>query len=362
MASIAEKIQELEDEIRKTPYNKATQHHIGKLKAKLAKLKDDVIKEHKGSTKGFSVKKSGDASIGIVGYPSVGKSTLLNKLTNASSKTASYDFTTLDVIPGMMEYKGSKIQLLDLPGIVKGAAQGKGRGKEIISVLRSVNLLILMLDATDITKIKFIVNELEETGIRLNQKPPNVQINEALKGGVNIEIIPLNSRISEETALSIAREYFTNATIIIRENIDESKFIDALSKNRVYIPAILVVNKKDLVDTEQLMTIKKKIGNMDTILISAKNDENLDSLKEKIFQRLELMCIFVKPPHEDKSDEPMILKDGSTVLEVCKKIHKDFITNFRGAQVWGSSVEYPGQKVSINHKLKDGDIIRIYSK
>jgi len=362
MASIEEKIQELEDEIRKTPYNKATQHHIGKLKAKLAKLKDDVVKGHKESSKGFSIKRSGDATIGIVGYPSVGKSTLLNKLTNASSKIASYDFTTLDVIPGMMEYKGSKIQLLDLPGIVKGAARGKGRGKEIISVLRSVNLLILMVDAKDITKIKSIVHELEETGIRLNQKPPNVQINKTLKGGVIVEIVPTNSRLSEETALSIAREYFTNAIIIIRENIDEERFMDALSKNRVYIPAILVINKKDLVNREQVMAIKKKISSMDTLLISAKNEENLDSLKEKIFQRLGLMCIFVKPPRADKSDKPMILRKGSTVLDVCKNIHKDFITNFRSAQVWGSSVEYPGQKVSVNHMLEDGDIIRIYSK
>lgn len=362
MASIEEKIQELEDEIRKTPYNKATQHHIGKLKAKLAKLKDDAIKGHTGLSKGFSIKRSGDATVGIVGYPSVGKSTLLNKLTSASSKTASYDFTTLDVIPGMMGYKGSKIQLLDLPGIVKGAAQGKGRGKEIISVLRSVDLLILMVDATDITKIKLIEHELEETGIRLNQRPPNVQITETFKGGVNVEIVPPNSRISEENALSIAREYFTNANIIIREDMDEARFMDALSKNRVYIPAILIINKKDLVEAESVTSIKKKISNMDTILISAKNEENLDFLKQKIFQRLGLICIFVKPPREDKSDEPMILRKGATVLEVCKKIHKDFITNFRSAQVWGSSVEYPGQNVGVNHKLEDGDIIRIYSR
>ncbi|MEA3254983.1 MAG: GTP-binding protein, partial [Candidatus Altiarchaeota archaeon] len=63
--TIEERISDIEEEIRSTSYNKATQHHIGKLKAKLAQLKEDVIKRKSSGKKGagFSVKKSGDATI-----------------------------------------------------------------------------------------------------------------------------------------------------------------------------------------------------------------------------------------------------------------------------------------------------------
>ena len=56
---------------------------------------------------------------------------LLNAVTNAESRIGNYDFTTLGVVPGMMEYKGVKIQVLDLPGIVEGASNNKGFGKKV---------------------------------------------------------------------------------------------------------------------------------------------------------------------------------------------------------------------------------------
>ncbi|RLF38357.1 MAG: GTP-binding protein, partial [Thermoplasmata archaeon] len=96
---IEKRIKEIEEEILRTQKNKATEHHLGKLKAKLARLREELkeSKRRKGG-KGFSVKKSGDATVGIVGFPSVGKSTLLNTLTNAESKVGSYDFTTTEVV------------------------------------------------------------------------------------------------------------------------------------------------------------------------------------------------------------------------------------------------------------------------
>src|SRR3989344_3694611 len=110
-----ERIKELEEELSTTKYNKRTQGHIGLVKAKIARLKDDQQRKQagKGKSDGYSVKRSGDATAIIVGFPSVGKSTLLNALTNAKSEVAAYAFTTLTCIPGLMEYKHAKIQILD---------------------------------------------------------------------------------------------------------------------------------------------------------------------------------------------------------------------------------------------------------
>ncbi|MDD1729306.1 MAG: 50S ribosome-binding GTPase, partial [Methanospirillum sp.] len=140
MAGIEDQIKEIEDEIQKTVYNKATSKHIGRLKAKLAKMKEDAVNRAMkagGGGEGYSVKKSGDATVVLVGFPSTGKSTLLNQLTGAESETGSYAFTTLTVVPGALEHKGAKIQLLDIPGLIAGAAMGKGRGKEVIAVVRT---------------------------------------------------------------------------------------------------------------------------------------------------------------------------------------------------------------------------------
>lgn len=120
----------------RTQKNKKTEAHLGLLKAKLAKLRRELLQKTqssgKGGGEGFDVHKSGDARVGLIGFPSVGKSTLLNKLTNTFSEVADYEFTTLTCIPGVIRYKGAKIQLLDLPGIIEGAKDGKGRGRQVI--------------------------------------------------------------------------------------------------------------------------------------------------------------------------------------------------------------------------------------
>src|SRR2546428_1949254 len=100
--AIEDQIKAVEDEIQKTPYNKATQHHIGQLKAKLARLKDEQETRRLKSGGGgpsYAVKKSGNATIGLGGFPSVRKTTFLDQVTERLCPVAAYDFTTCDLLP-----------------------------------------------------------------------------------------------------------------------------------------------------------------------------------------------------------------------------------------------------------------------
>src|SRR3990172_6521249 len=89
MPPLEDQIRSIEDEIQRTPYNKATQHHIGKLKAKVARLKEELDARRSksgGAGRTYAVRKSGNATVGLIGFPSVGKSTLLNAITEAQSE------------------------------------------------------------------------------------------------------------------------------------------------------------------------------------------------------------------------------------------------------------------------------------
>ena len=108
--------------------------------SKLARLRAQLLEPTPGAGSGggsgFDVSKSGDARIALVGFPSVGKSTFLSKITKTKSEVAAYSFTTLTAIPGVLEYGGAEIQILDLPGIIEGASEGKGRGRQVISAAK----------------------------------------------------------------------------------------------------------------------------------------------------------------------------------------------------------------------------------
>jgi small GTP-binding protein len=66
------------------------------------------------------------------------------------SEAASYEFTTLTAIPGTMNFRGARIQVVDLPGIIEGARDGKGRGRQVISAAKTCNMLLIVLDAAKV--------------------------------------------------------------------------------------------------------------------------------------------------------------------------------------------------------------------
>ena len=147
---ILEKIKEIEAEMQRTQKNKATEFHFGMMKARLAKLRSQLLEPPKKTGDkgdGFDVVKHGDARVALLGFPSVGKSTILNAFTKTESEVNERDFTTLTCIPGVLKLNNCNIQLLDLPGIIEGASEGKGKGRQVIACCKSADLILIILDA-----------------------------------------------------------------------------------------------------------------------------------------------------------------------------------------------------------------------
>jgi len=362
MVEYNSEIQEIEAQIAKTKYNKSTQHAVGLMKAKLAKLKEKQTTRGSGTKKqqGYDVRKSGDGTVILIGFPSVGKSTLLNDLTNAESKTAAYAFTTLSVVPGIMEYGDAKIQILDVPGIVKGAAAGTGRGSEVLSVMRSADLIIIIIDVNAPEHYDALLGEIHDAHVRLNARKPDIKIAKTTRGGLKIASTVKLTKIDIETIQVILKEFrIINADVVIRTYIDADELIDVIEGNKRYIPAITVINKIDLATENNVGKVVKEL--QADLAISAKDKIYIEQLKELIFEKLDLIRLYLKEPGKDADmKKPLIIRRNSKVSDVCSKLHKDFVAKFKFCRVWGKSSKFPGQKFMIDHKLMDKDILEIH--
>lgn len=361
---IPEKIKAIEDEMARTQINKATEHHIGLLKAKIAKLKreqeDKIAKKSGVKSDGFDVRRTGDATVVFIGLPSVGKSTLLNKLTGAKSEVGAYQFTTLTVVPGMMDYRGAKIQILDLPGIIKGASTGKGLGKRILSVARSADLVLLVLDVFQPYHENVLVNELGNIGIRLNQLPPNITIEKSTMGGIAIAQQVKLTKITEKHLKDILHIYgMTSARVVIREDLTSEQLADHIMGNISYSKALTILNKIDLVDENFRKELKTKIKS-DVIEVSANTDVNIELLKEKIYEKLKFIRVYLRPKGgETDFKEPLIVREGYTVEDICNKLHRKMKRQFKYGMIWGKSVKFDGQRVGLDHTMQDEDVLTI---
>ncbi|NMC07795.1 MAG: GTP-binding protein [Candidatus Lokiarchaeota archaeon] len=374
MPTTEDRIADLEALLKSTIPNKHTMKSILTLRANIAKLRRELVKEissRGGGGTGFSVKKSGDAQVGFIGFPSTGKSTLLNRLTggHTDSKVAAYDFTTVDCVPGMMNYEKMRIQLLDLPGIILGASRGKGRGREILAVLRSVDGIMMIIDfdfegRLTLDRLTIIKQELYNIGVRLNRKPPNIGIKYTHKGGIGMSTGVKLTHLTPDYVRTILSEYnITNAQLTFYEDSTPDDLIDSILGNCQYVPAFLIVNKIDIARPDEVAKLPELLKGEDWIPVSGVTGYNIDALREKLIKKLDLIRIFLKPrDKEPDMNKPLILKSGATIHDACNKIHKDFARNFRFAKVWGKSAKHPGQVVHLTHQLCDGDVLTIFMR
>lgn len=204
------------------------------------------------------------ADVGLVGYPNVGKSTLLSTITNAKPKIANYHFTTITPNLGVVAHHGNSFVVADIPGLIEGASEGVGLGYEFLKHVERVRLILHMVDISGIE----------------------------------------------------GREPFEDYVKINTELKNYSKVLADL-------PQIIVLTKTDLLSEEELKIrmqdfekkIKKATKAPKVLTISAITNKGLEELKNTVWNMLEKI-----PKPEPAEIEPFILDERDTKsLEITKE-------------------------------------------
>lgn len=222
--------------------------------------------------------------------------------------------------------------MLDLPGIIQGAKDGKGRGRQVIAVAKTCQLIFIVLDVNKpLTDKKVIETELEGFGIRINKEPPNIVFKKKDKGGIAItNTVPLSHITHEVVGLrpahgsmadvpqeikAVMSEYkISSADIAIRCDATIDDLIDVLeAKSRSYIPVIYALNKIDSISIEELDLIYR-IPN--ACPISSEHGWNIDELLEQMWEQLQLRRIYTKPKGKVPDySSPVVLKKNACTVE-----------------------------------------------
>jgi len=179
--SIEEKIEALKEMIREAPKHKGAENLLAQLRKRLAKLQAELERKSKKQAsrfQEFSVAREAPLVVAIIGKTNSGKSALLNKLTGTHEKVSEFPFTTSKPVQGMIEWKGIKIQLVELPALVQDTIFQE-KGPALFSVARICDLLMAVLDGTQPLEEQreFILEELKKAN--LGNKPILWIINKA---------------------------------------------------------------------------------------------------------------------------------------------------------------------------------------
>jgi len=307
--STSAKIAALEEMMSTIPKHKGTDKLRAELRGKISRLKEDQQKK-KGAGKHeseYHIEKEGAGRVVLIGSANVGKSSILAALTNATPVISEAPFSTWSPLPGMMLIDDVQIQLIDTPPLSKEQAQ-----PDLFDLVRSADLILIVVDL---------------------QATPFQQLEDSLKLLNEHKIIP-------------------------KQRESETK-----DERRVqFIPVLVVVNKddnnqfdEDFIVFKELLEIKLPL-----IPISVTNKRNFDKLMNQIFESLEIIRIYSKPPSKDADlTKPFILKKGSNVDDLAGKVHHDFQQKLKTARVWGSNV-FDGQLVGKEHILQDKDIVELH--
>ncbi len=367
--TVEEKIKALEEFISAVPKHKGTENLLYWARRKLADLREEAERKKRrgGGGPRLFIRKEGAAQIAVIGLANAGKSSIVQKLTGARTEVADYPVSTRMPQPGMLRYEDIQFQLVDLPPLIPGSSEWNRR---VIGLARNADALIIVLSADSDLYNQYIAIKkmLEENGIHLSKPRGRVVIEkERGSGSAGLRVV-LSGRIIDGTVDDVRRllgNYrIYNGVVKIYGEVSLEDVEKAVFEHISYKPLLILVNKCDLPGSEDKLAefIKKAKPTQPVIPVSARTGLNLDRIGDELFRQLEIIRVYTKQPNSEPSPTPLILKKGSSVMDVARAIHTRFVETFKYARVWGASAKYPGERVGLDHVLADKDIVEIHVK
>ncbi|MEM0372045.1 MAG: TGS domain-containing protein [Ignisphaera sp.] len=361
-----EKLRALEEFLSSVPKHKGTENLVRWARRRMAELREEIDERKKKKSGGgisFFVEKEGAAQVVIIGLTKVGKSSFLKVLTNANVQVSDVPYTTKFPAVGMLHYEDIQFQLVESPAIIP---EGGGWNTKVVGLAKNSDGIVLMLDASRdvVDDFLFIKNFLEEHGLYIEK--PKGYVNIERKYGGGIRIINYGKLLcTEEDIAKLLNSYrIYHAVVKVYGEIDIDDVERSIYETTIYKPTIIVVNKIDLDETLKSVELLRSIlpNDIPMLAVSTLYRIGLENIGSTIFKALDLIRIYTKPPLGKPSDKPLVVKKGTTVLDVAKIIHKELYEKFAYARIWGTSAKYPGQRVGADHILEDRDIVEINTK
>ena len=379
--TLDEKITRLEEFISLVPKHKATEKIVALNRSRLAKLKREREdkKEWQRSlgkqVSPFSIKKEGIQMILVSDYyiPGVGKTSLLSLLTGAA-KDKIGRFTPLPEI-GIYEEDNIKFQIVDMPSIMKGSSSGIANGKEILSQIRSCDVILICVDLSRNIdqQISLLMNEFTESNIRINIPPPPIIIEKTGSNKIQVfyltkeakqnkDLLELTERIREIIQVGGVR----NAIVKVFGKITLDQIVDAMNPSVVYKKAVIIGTKGDLSYTEDIFQELKTRYSSKFPLILGSSVKKKELTPETDFGKIILKFlnkIKVYTSHKGEvAQKPLIMDTGVKVRDVAIRIHRSFYEKFDYAVIIRKSARQKRKKVGLDYNIKDNDIIEIFTK
>ena len=374
---LTERIQTLEEYISLVPKHKGAERLLANAKSTLSRLKAEQEEEklaRRGSGEKWMIAKEADVQIAVAGFPSSGKSSFFNFLVGKDVfEVGTYPFTTTKPEVATTQAKGAIIQLVDLPALISGAAEGQANGQKVFAQIRNADLVALVIDlSTDpVVQLETLLLEFKKARIKLNEAKSKIK----LEKSSGIGIITVNADFfpgGREGLIAYLQSLRINSGIItLDEPITEEELFDFLRIKSVTIPSVIIATKGDAPASKNNFNLLKKYldkclaGRFEIIPVSIKflgsKVNNPEVITEKLFQTVGFIRVYTRNEEGVVATKPIVLKKGTTVENIAERLGKNFVKIFRFAKIWGESMKFDGQRAGIEHELLDQDIVQIFS-